>query len=210
MCSTVSPATGAGHRFRQRCRDAVPLVPKPCRRADQRCDLPGRFHRCLHRTGCVRPDRVRAGRRMNPVGHGSCKSLDIGRKRRIVAGVRGGMIAHNVDDRARRAARVVQVGETIGKPGAEMQQRAGRLAGHSRVAVGRSRDHALEQSSTGRIPSTESSAATKCISDVPGFPKHTSTPLAISERNRLSAPFMVVTSGCQIRIRSTASPRASS
>src|SRR5439155_24652024 len=40
------------------------------------------------------------------------------------------------------------------------------------------------------MPSMLSSAATKCISDVPGFAKQTSTPLAISVRTRLSAPFM--------------------
>src|ERR1700674_2500302 len=43
--------------------------------------------------------------------------------------------------------------------------------------------------STQRIPSTRSSAATKCISDVPGLLKHTSTPPATSVRTRLSAPF---------------------
>ena len=36
---------------------------------------------------------------------------------------------------------------------------------------------------------TLSSAATKCISDVPGLAKQVSTPLASSERTRLSAPF---------------------
>src|ERR1700740_2329793 len=45
--------------------------------------------------------------------------------------------------------------------------------------------------STTRIPSTLSSAATKCISDVPGLPKQTSTPDPTSVRRRLSAPFML-------------------
>src|SRR5882724_11522482 len=40
------------------------------------------------------------------------------------------------------------------------------------------------------MPSTLSSAATKCISDVPGLPKQTSTPDPTSVRKRLSAPFM--------------------
>ena len=40
------------------------------------------------------------------------------------------------------------------------------------------------------MPSTLSSAATKCISDVPGLAKQVSTPLASSVRTRLSAPFM--------------------
>src|SRR5258706_7400004 len=42
------------------------------------------------------------------------------------------------------------------------------------------------------MPSILSSAATKCISDVPGFAKHTSTPLASSVRTSVSAPFMMV------------------
>src|SRR5215467_8509294 len=40
------------------------------------------------------------------------------------------------------------------------------------------------------MPSTRSSAATKCISEVPGLAKHTSTPPATKVRTRLSAPFM--------------------
>src|SRR5580698_7699021 len=46
--------------------------------------------------------------------------------------------------------------------------------------------------STTRIPSTLSSAATKCISDVPGLPKQTSTPDPTSVLKRLSAPFMTI------------------
>src|SRR5580693_1814627 len=41
------------------------------------------------------------------------------------------------------------------------------------------------------MPGTRSSAATKCISDVPGLEKHVVTPLFNSECTRLSAPFMV-------------------
>jgi hypothetical protein len=43
-----------------------------------------------------------------------------------------------------------------------------------------------------RMPGTLSSAATKCISEVPGFVKQTSTPPAIKVRTRLSAPFISV------------------
>src|SRR5689334_1213906 len=39
------------------------------------------------------------------------------------------------------------------------------------------------------MPSTRSSAATKCISEVPGLAKHSSTPPPTSVRTRLSAPF---------------------
>lgn len=41
-----------------------------------------------------------------------------------------------------------------------------------------------------RIPSTESRAATKCISEVPGFEKTVLTPEAASVLTRLSAPFI--------------------
>ncbi len=41
-----------------------------------------------------------------------------------------------------------------------------------------------------RMPSTRSSAATKCISEVPGFAKHTLTPPPTKVRTKLSAPFM--------------------
>src|SRR5690242_8199787 len=40
------------------------------------------------------------------------------------------------------------------------------------------------------MPSTRSSADTKCISEVPGLVKHTSTLPATSVLTRLSAPFM--------------------
>ena len=44
--------------------------------------------------------------------------------------------------------------------------------------------------STQRMPSTRSSAATKCISEVPGLEKQTFTPPPTSVRTRLSAPFI--------------------
>src|ERR1043166_1380217 len=52
------------------------------------------------------------------------------------------------------------------------------------------------------MPSTRSSAATKCISEVPGLAKHTLTPPPTSVRTRLSAPFIA-------SLRSPTRPRAS-
>ena len=45
------------------------------------------------------------------------------------------------------------------------------------------------------MPGMRSSAATKCISDVPGLEKQVLTPLFSSECTRLSAPFMFLISG---------------
>src|SRR5437764_2417684 len=42
------------------------------------------------------------------------------------------------------------------------------------------------------MPSTRSSAATKCISEVPGLAKHTLTPPPTRVRTRLSAPFIAL------------------
>ena len=48
------------------------------------------------------------------------------------------------------------------------------------------------------MPSTRSRAETKCISDVPGFVKQTSTPPASNVLVRLSAPFIVVLAVCAV------------
>jgi hypothetical protein len=70
----------------------------------------------------------------------------------------------------------------------------------SRVAAGRSAIRAYPSAapvatpsnrvSTARISGTLSSAATKCISEVPGLAKQVSTPLATSDRSSARAPFM--------------------
>ena len=62
--------------------------------------------------------------------------------------------------------------------------------GHAGVAVGRAGDDALEQAEHAAHLGHESSAATKCISEVPGLVKHTSTPQSTSVRMSAWAPFM--------------------
>jgi hypothetical protein len=57
----------------------------------------------------------------------------------------GRVVADDVDDRRRRAARVVKIGEPVGQAGAEVQQRGGRLFGHATVAIGHPRHCAFEQ-----------------------------------------------------------------
>jgi hypothetical protein len=71
-----------------------------------------------------------------------------------------------------------------------VQQRDRRPIGHAAVAVGGTGDDTLEKPSTARISGTASSWATKCISEVPGFAKHVSTPDATSVRISACAPFI--------------------
>ena len=52
--------------------------------------------------------------------------------------------------------------------------------------------------STPRISGTSSSAATKCISEVPGLAKHMSTPESTSVRSSACAPFIPVCRSCRI------------
>ena len=86
------------------------------------------------------------------------------------------------------AARVVEVRQPVAEPRPEVQQgRRGRVR-HPRVAIGGSGRDALEQVRIARISGTESSAATKWISDVPGFVKHVVTPASTSVRISAWAP----------------------
>ena len=55
------------------------------------------------------------------------------------------MVADDVDDRRRRPARVVQIGEAVGEAGTQVQERRGGLAGDAAIAVGGAGSDALEQ-----------------------------------------------------------------
>ncbi len=102
------------------------------------------------------------------------------------------MLADDVHDGNLRAARVVQIRHAISQARSEMQQCARRFFSHARVAVCRSGNDTFEETKDATISVTRSSAATMCISEVPGFVKQVSTPPAISVRIRLSAPFILV------------------
>ena len=116
---------------------------------------------------------------------------DVGLQRRVERLVIRRVVADDVDDRRARPARVVQVREAVAETGTEVQQRGRGLAGHAPVAVGRAGRRRLRTTrGSARISGTSSSAATKCISDVPGFVKHVSTPFATSVRSTACAPFM--------------------
>ena len=93
-------------------------------------------------------------------------------ERRVEAGVIRRVIAHDVDHRCARAPRVVQVREAVAQSGPEVEQRRGRLVRHAGVAVGGARWRHPRRGKHPRISGTSSSAATKCISEVPGVLKH--------------------------------------
>ena len=76
------------------------------------------------------------------------------------------------------------------KPGPRCSSVAAGRSGHPRVAVRGGAEATPSNSvSTPRTSGTRSIAATRCISDVPGLAKQTSTPDAASVRSTLSAPF---------------------
>src|SRR5438552_2092491 len=56
-----------------------------------------------------------------------------------------GMLANDIDDRHLRPAGIVQIGESIAKPGTEMKKSACRFVRHARITVCRSSDHSLEE-----------------------------------------------------------------
>ena len=99
------------------------------------------------------------------------------------------MVADDVDDRAVGPPGVVEVGQPVAEPGPEVEQRGRRPTGHPGVPVGGAGGHPLEQGQDAAHPGTSSSAATKCISEVPGFMKQVSTPWSTRVRISAWAPF---------------------
>jgi hypothetical protein len=59
-------------------------------------------------------------------------------------------------------------------------------------AISRSGEYALKRPRRQRSSGLRSSAATRCIFDVPGFAKHTQTSFSERVSHRLSAPFRAV------------------
>ncbi len=55
------------------------------------------------------------------------------------------MVADDIDDRRRGAPGVVQIGEAVGEPRPQMEQRRRRLFLHAAITVGHSGDGAFEE-----------------------------------------------------------------
>ena len=72
-----------------------------------------------------------------------------------------------------------------------MEERRCRLVAHPVIAVCGAGHDALEQAEHAAHPVDPVERGTKCISDVPGLAKHTSTPPPTSVCTRLSAPFIL-------------------
>jgi hypothetical protein len=100
------------------------------------------------------------------------------------------MVADNVHHRDLGLAGIVQVGQTIGQAGTQMQQCRGWFFGHPRITVRRSRHHALEQAQHRAHAGDTIQSADEVHLGRPGMAKQTSTPLATSVRSSASAPFM--------------------
>ena len=143
--SMASLATGAGPMVRQRAGGMIRRVPGRVRREDQRGNAARRSPRRLDGARGVTRDRAGALRLADPRRDRAGEADDVGRQQRVVLQVVGRVIADDVDDRRRRAPRVVQVGEAVGESRAEVQQRDRRLAGHAPVTVRGAGHHALEQ-----------------------------------------------------------------
>ena len=157
----------------------------------------GRHHRGRDLATARRRDRshrILAQVTTGPAGvdlarHGTRERLDVGLPWRVVADVAGGVGPDDVHDRAAGSAGVMQIGQTVGQARTKVQQHRGRPAIRaypSAAPVATPSNNA----STPRISGTESRAATKCISDLPGFMKHTSTPAPTRLPISACAPIM--------------------
>jgi hypothetical protein len=64
----------------------------------------------------------------------------------------GGVIADHIDHGRSGAAGVVQIGQAVTQPRAQVQQGHRGLVGHPAIAIGRARHHAFEQTQDGAHP----------------------------------------------------------
>ena len=121
------------------------FVPGGVGRQDQRRDPPRRRARFRDRFGRDGGHCLGCRRALHPMRHRLRQTFDIGGQRRVIGEMIGRVIADDIDHRRIAALGVVDIGETVGETGSCVQQGSCRLVGHARIAVGRARDHALEQ-----------------------------------------------------------------
>ena len=171
-------------RHRQGRRRVFRFVPGGIGGQDQGGDLAGSGARRRDRAGGIDGGGLGAGGGMKPVRHRTADAHDVRHQGRVVAVMPAGMIAHDIDDRAWRRVWHCEDWRCRWRsrgPDAARSRRACRSCGHSRR---RPRSPRLRTKSAPRRIGLLSSAATKCISDVPGLAKQTSIPLAASVCNQ--------------------------
>ena len=200
-CLTTCGATLAGATAGSGAPSEAAVVPAGIGRQDQRGDLARRGARRLHRRRGIHPhgrDRLHHAR---PGRDAARPALGIRGQRRVERAVIGRLVADDVDDRGeRRGGRCADWRGRWRGPGrnAAASRRACRPCARSRRR--RRSTTPSNRPSTQRMPGIRSSAATKCISLVPGLAKQVSTPRQ-QRVTRLSAPFRCRLPCCSLRER---------
>src|SRR5689334_20866685 len=85
----------------------------------------------------------------HPVGYGPSQRVDVRGQGCIELQMPGRVIADNVDDRGVSAARVVQVGHSVGETWTQVKKRQSRRSADTCIAVSRTCAYALKQAQDG-------------------------------------------------------------
>src|SRR5699024_3843604 len=96
---------------------------------------------CLH--GCYRipAEILRPRAQSYPLRYAAGQAVGVGGQWRIERPMISGLVAHDIDDPTARAARIVQVRQTVGQTGPAMQQCARGFAGDTIIPVGHAGDN---------------------------------------------------------------------
>ena len=117
------------------------VLPRDVGGHDQRCHLAGRASSRGDRLNSVAGELLSATRRPYPRRNVARERLDIGLQRRVVLSVVRGVIAHYVEQRDPRPARVVEVCDPVAESRPKVQEGRRRRVRHACVSVrGPSRD----------------------------------------------------------------------
>ena len=112
---------------------------------DQAGDVARCAARGLHRL-CAIGTNLGAGRAgAHPMRGGPRQTFGVGGERRVKRAVVDGMVANQVDHGGVGAARVVDIGNAIGKPRPAMKQGGCGFTGHAAVTIGTTGDHGFGQ-----------------------------------------------------------------
>ena len=169
------------------------VAPGHVGRQDQGRDSPRRADRRPDRRDRVGAHLDAAAAAPHPPRHTASHSIDVGFQWCVVLLVVRGVVADHHDHRHAGPSGVVQVGQPVAQAGAEVQQHRRRLLGVRAYPSAAPVATPSNNVSTPRSPGTSSRAATKCISDVPGFAKQTLSPPLTRVWMSAWAPFTTTT-----------------